>query len=812
MKPVNFGKCARHMTAASVLLLATISVLAQDHDDDGIADSVDNCAVVNNPLQRDTDSDGIGNICDADLNQDCVVNVQDLGLFRAQFLTSDDDADLNGDGDVNAIDLGILRGLFFEQPGPSGQSNNCGGILLSGTTDLPFATVSALIDFGDSTFEADATVNPGGDFILPLGIFGSEGMVSLIARGSGDQSRIVLRSYAGTIGTLVAAGGDDGSVDSDDTRGLQLSALSTSLARLADALAGGPISDSATLDDAVARVDSWRLLDGAVTRQVLIDNPMVAMPADVADTVALFDDLSALQVVRLNIGFDAEPAREAALAVVLADQAEPYADGEIPETLYTLRATRETGSVAYTAALNADQTGVLSTPSAETGVSWAQLPDGSVEMIPPQPFIEFEEVIQVQDPDTGQTVFTPRQTFLRYVRVARLVRGALADHVFVTSFRESQLPEFPTEPIISTETFPSNQTAQLAYRTRSLPFSPLEIADNSLVFTYQHSDNNSEGTADPRRGLDTFDFLADGSGTTRRRGFSFTWLVDSNGELTIDFSNTETITLRRLYTVGPDMTRAIAESTLNSGETFTFSTQIIDRDESLDYEFAQTADRGYRSANVTQSSPTQFGDVFDFDLLSDGTGCRNPGSASTNWTWEIVDGRTQITRRFNFDNEIFIFRTWDPLLQIGNRVWVNETLEAFPQGPLNDPAVTPGRMNVYSVEQTFTNNQMPIPVQDNLNTPVDTPLRVYLRDIFANDFDAEADELFLRGIDNTTTLGGTIEVFSDPDSTTTAGFLYTPPPGVSDVNDTLNYSVTDRACSDELGQSMVVVIELKPPT
>ena len=90
-----------------------------DQDGDGVTDDEDNCAVASNPLQQDGDGDGFGNACDADLNNDCVVNAVDLGQFKAVFFTADATADFNGDGIVNVIDLGILKTGFFAAPGPS---------------------------------------------------------------------------------------------------------------------------------------------------------------------------------------------------------------------------------------------------------------------------------------------------------------------------------------------------------------------------------------------------------------------------------------------------------------------------------------------------------------------------------------------------------------------------------------------------------------------------------------------------------------------------------------------------------------------
>jgi hypothetical protein len=99
---------------------ATVSVsVFVDADGDGVPDDVDNCLGVFNPDQRDTDGDGFGNRCDADFNNDGVVNFADLAIFRARFATSNADADLNGDGIVNFADLAIFRALFGRPPGPS---------------------------------------------------------------------------------------------------------------------------------------------------------------------------------------------------------------------------------------------------------------------------------------------------------------------------------------------------------------------------------------------------------------------------------------------------------------------------------------------------------------------------------------------------------------------------------------------------------------------------------------------------------------------------------------------------------------------
>lgn len=109
---------------------------APDADGDGFDDGEDNCTVVSNPAQTDSDGDAIGNVCDPDINalpagNDCVVNALDLGVLKAAFFSTpgaanwNPDADLSGapdgapDGQVNVADLARFKAYFFGPPGPS---------------------------------------------------------------------------------------------------------------------------------------------------------------------------------------------------------------------------------------------------------------------------------------------------------------------------------------------------------------------------------------------------------------------------------------------------------------------------------------------------------------------------------------------------------------------------------------------------------------------------------------------------------------------------------------------------------------------
>jgi uncharacterized protein (TIGR03790 family) len=100
-----------------------------DLDGDGVPDEHDNCTEVPNSDQRDTNGDGYGNPCDADVDGDGIVtttwsappygDIESIQFVIARGVYSPDH-DFDGDGEVDSDDVAWASAVLFLKPGPSG--------------------------------------------------------------------------------------------------------------------------------------------------------------------------------------------------------------------------------------------------------------------------------------------------------------------------------------------------------------------------------------------------------------------------------------------------------------------------------------------------------------------------------------------------------------------------------------------------------------------------------------------------------------------------------------------------------------------
>ncbi|RYY73564.1 MAG: DUF11 domain-containing protein [Gammaproteobacteria bacterium] len=97
-----------------------------DTDKDGVYDDKDNCIKVSNQNQCDSDHDGYGNVCDADFNNNGVVNEKDISLITKNLFKKSNppqyspyDMNCSG-GRVDFEDYLMALSRYGTQPGPSG--------------------------------------------------------------------------------------------------------------------------------------------------------------------------------------------------------------------------------------------------------------------------------------------------------------------------------------------------------------------------------------------------------------------------------------------------------------------------------------------------------------------------------------------------------------------------------------------------------------------------------------------------------------------------------------------------------------------
>jgi hypothetical protein len=115
--------------------------VAPDADGDGIPNVLDKCMIDsrNAVSSCDSDTDGYGNVCDGDFNQDFAVNATDFGMFFVPAFKGlvpgpwPQGMDMDCNGFVNASDFGMFFVPKFKnlpagnnKPGPSGR--DCAGM------------------------------------------------------------------------------------------------------------------------------------------------------------------------------------------------------------------------------------------------------------------------------------------------------------------------------------------------------------------------------------------------------------------------------------------------------------------------------------------------------------------------------------------------------------------------------------------------------------------------------------------------------------------------------------------------------------
>lgn len=191
----NEMRRARLLLPCLLLTIFAATATAADRDRDGVEDTFDNCLWEPNPDQRDSDRDGFGNRCDADLSGDGRVSTLDFPLFAAAFGGTSADADFDGDGRVTSVDFAIFAEHLGKAAGPGAVQAYADPLFCNGG----FCTIQVApgveldVDLGNGRFVEQAN----GDLVVTgdVQIYTVEGGITL-----GDVD-LVVTPGVGMVGT-----------------------------------------------------------------------------------------------------------------------------------------------------------------------------------------------------------------------------------------------------------------------------------------------------------------------------------------------------------------------------------------------------------------------------------------------------------------------------------------------------------------------------------------------------------------------------------------------------------------------------------
>lgn len=595
-------------------------------------------------------------------------------------------------------------------------------LIMSGTaTDLPLSgadirvTITRpssgrpIVESGRPIVETfGGTADEDGNYTVTADTITTDGFVSIMAVGVGEQEGAVLTSSVGSVGFLHELG-IDGSivVDSGMVGSLNVTHITTAMDELVRRLNGGvmPTTDGA-LAALQAQVDGAELLLLATTIKTFIDNPHITLPPGYNTTLELIQDEAAVDAATLDLQTNFTAEFELAMQETADNLGLAYDEAEIISmgTMYAVQPNEKPlqGVGAFEFVFDANFGGTVTMPDGFSPITWLINAQGEIEvaLLDPPPI----ESYPYRDPPGAQVRSV---TYTDLLRIVRLAEGVSVDKAFIlptvrTTFPDDGLPdeviEYGPAPERVYETFGEDNI---------VPIEASDIAGSQIAAYYFHTDNASIGVStNGELGADFLFFDANGTGTTQRRGFVFDWSIDSVGGLVVEFANGDSN--RFLLHQDGDIGRAIVIAGLVGGETYALNTRAMDFDGVSEFTVDMLENRRYRWVTMILEPNPNF-DAFDYVFLPGGEGCRQLSTASPGnpFSWVSTPESYMDGFRYNsFSPDPYARRSWQVIRVepgiLGDRYWLIENADfgGFPF--LIDPTETPGRINAYEFVEDLT--------------------------------------------------------------------------------------------------------------
>ena len=570
-----------------------------------------------------------------------------------------------------------------------------------------------VIDSGRPIIESFETIaDVDGNYELEVEAVTEDDFITLEAQGTGDQEGAVLTSSVGSVGALQEVG-TSGSiiVGSGNLGALNITHITTAQDELVRRLNGGvPPTNDAEVAALQAQVDGAELLLLATAIKTVVDNPNVPLPPGINSTLELIRQDPATVTAFIQELQTTFPEEFETALVETADALQlGYTPDQVVGDLYAIQPANIPlqSSSAYSFNFDGNGGGNVIFSSGSSPTTWLIDSAGDIDITLLDPPVAESLPFCVYP---GQTSSQCRALITtEAIRIVRLSDGIDTDQVLILATVRTTYPDDP----LPDEVVENTVSPYLVYLTFSdegiIPVEPADIAGDRIALTYFHADNGvGVGVqSDTTQGADLLTFNADGSGVTQRRGFDFTWSIDTLGAVSVDFPNGDSN--RYLLFDDSDAARAVLVGSVAGGATKALTTSAIESDGVTEFTSAMLEDRRYRAVWAI-IDPERFQlDVFDFLFQPGGTGCRITG----------VDGQN-IPRRMEWQStpenfmDSFLFiggfdfsyqrRAWQAIRVepgiLGDRYWVIEVPDfgnnvLDPNYVFADPTTTPGRISAY---------------------------------------------------------------------------------------------------------------------
>lgn len=603
------------------------------------------------------------------------------------------------------------------------------GVAITGTPAFVGAAVEATVsrdlsgtaatDWGRPNVEtfAGGSTDANGRFTVPVVILAPTDFVTIRVTGSNGA---VLAGIVGHASDLIAANGGRSNTTTDaQSSRLVISPFSTSawalgLQALVDGLqtAGTRIVSEAQWRSLLEISDSFAILGRAIYVKALIENPGLTRPAGFTNTFDFATRDSSAEAFRKSLQNEGPALFASGLQDLLATVSVPYAVAEVPSALFVYQGDPKNSNTRIRAEryeFRSDGTGSRQSLVDTVPFTWQLDPAGRIEVS----YLDTEPdaLVALANVPPGY----PCDSIAGQARIAAYdlddvltrMHDAGPTALLVNSSRRQryewlECPQFgPTiqeAPVRET----SSNVGVASLSNAGFDFAIADRDFGAFFFLTGFGQFLSQagiGVGSPYDiAADILDFAADGTGRLRRYGTTFTWALNADREMDLQFSNGDSLRMRHLATTS-GIHSVWLTGTAASGLARLGISALIP----IDGSRIDPGPDGLTVRNGLQEEQNFFfappvGSQIDFVANSDGTGCRLFVQDVGPTTIQVADWYLNGSRfEYKYGPTRRSGRYYEPLMYVPARSlndlstggWI--TIENLQTGTPYDPSTIPGR-------------------------------------------------------------------------------------------------------------------------